>query len=301
MGILIDENTTAIVQGITGRAGEAFTRYMREYGTKVLAGVTPGRGGSMAAEVPVYDTVKEAVQKHGPIDASVTFVPGPALKDAVLEAIDAGIKLIVSPVERVPLHDIMVMVATAKRRGVRMIGPGTIGVITSGKAVLGWVGGSAERAAQVFEPGPVGILSRSGGQSGTLPWIIRRAGYGCSTLVHEGTEPIIGTSFGDLLPLFEADEQTKAVAMFGELGGTTEEEAAVEMKKGRFTKPLVAYIAGAWAPEGMRFSHASSIIEHGRGSAKSKIEALKDAGAYVVEKPAEIPTKIVEVLKSIGQ
>ena len=255
----------------------------------------------MAAEVPVYDTVKEAIGKHGLVDASVTFVPGPGLKDAVLEAIDAGIKLIVCPVERVPLHDIMVMVATAKRKGVRVIGPGTIGMITPGKAVLGWVGSSAERAREVFMPGPVGILSRSGGQSGTLPWIIRRAGYGCSTLVHEGTEPIIGTSFGDLLPLFEADEQTKAVAMFGELGGTTEEESAEEMKKGHFTKPLVAYIAGAWAPEGMRFSHASSIIEHGRGSAKSKIDALNDAGAYVVEKPADIPTKIAEVLKSRGQ
>ncbi len=298
MTILIDEKTTALVQGITGRAGEGFSRYMRDYGTKILAGVTPGRGGASVAGIPVYDTVKEAVDKHGSIDASVTFVPGPFLKDAVLEAIDAGIKLIVCPVERVPLHDIMVMVATAKRRGVRIIGPGSIGVISPGKAVLGWVGSSVERAPQVFQPGPVGILSRSGGQSGTLPWIIKeKAGYGCSTLVHEGTEPIIGTSFGDLLPLFEEDEQTKVVAMFGELGGTTEEEAAEEMKKKHFTKPLVAYIAGAWAPEGMRFSHASSIIEHGRGSARSKIEALNGAGAYVVERPAEIVTKVKELLK----
>jgi succinyl-CoA synthetase alpha subunit len=298
MAILIDENTTAIVQGITGRSGEFFSRYMREYGTKILAGVTPGRGGSMAAGVPVYDTVEEAFKTHGPIDASVTFVPAPYLKDAVLEAIDAGIKMIVSPVERVPLHDLIVMASAAKRSGVRLIGPGTIGIISPGKAVLGWVGSSAQRAAQVFKPGPVGILSRSGGQSGTLPWIIKeKAGYGCSTLVHEGTEPIIGTSFGDIMSLYEADEQTKAIAMFGELGGTTEEEVAEEMKKGRFTKPLVAYIAGAWAPEGMRFSHASSIIEHGTGSAKSKIGALKDAGAYVVEKPAEIVTKIKEVLK----
>ena len=301
MGILIDENTTAIVQGITGRAGEAYTRYMREYGTKVLAGVTPGRGGSMAAELPVYDTVKEAVAKHGPIDATVTFVPGPGLKDAVLEAIDAGIKMIVCPVERVPLHDIMVMVTTAKRQGVRLIGPGTIGLITAGKAILGWVGSSAERAREVFTPGPVGILSRSGGQSGTLPYVIRKAGYGCSTLVHEGTEPILGTSFGDLMPLYEADEQTKIIAMFGELGGTTEEEVAEEMKKGHYTKPLVAYIAGAWAPEGMRFSHASSIVEHGRGSAKSKIEALRSAGAIVVDRPAEIPTKVAEILKGMGQ
>jgi succinyl-CoA synthetase alpha subunit len=297
MAILIDENTTAIVQGITGRAGEAYSRYMRAYGTKILAGVTPSRGGAVAAGVPVYDTVKEAVDKHGLVDASVTFVPAPFLKEAVLEAIDAGIKMIVSPVERVPLHDLIVMVTTAKRKNVRLIGPGTIGIISSDKAVLGWVGSNPQRAAEVFQPGPVGILSRSGGQSGTLPWIIKEyTGHGCSTLFHEGTEPIIGTSFGDIMPLFEADEQTQAVAMFGELGGTTEEEVAEEMKKGRFTKPLIAYIAGAWAPEGMRFSHASSIIEHGTGSAKSKIKALKDAGAIVVEKPMEIVTQIAKIL-----
>ena len=297
MGILIDENTTAIVQGITGRTGEHYTKYMKEYGTKIMAGVTPGRGGGEVAGVPVYDTVLEAVERHGPIDASVTFVPAPYLKEAVLEAIDAGIKMVVCPVERVPLHDLIVMANAARKGGVRLIGPGTIGLITPGKAVLGWVGSSAQRAAEVFQPGPVGILSRSGGQSGTLPWIIKeKAGYGCSTLVHEGTEPIIGTSFGDLMPLYEADEQTKAVAMFGELGGTTEEEVAEEMQKGRFTKPLVAYIAGAWAPEGMRFSHASSIIEHGTGSAESKINALRDAGAIVVDKPIDIVTKIKEVL-----
>lgn len=297
MAILIDENTTAIIQGITGRAGESYSRYMKAYGTKILAGVTPGRGGSTAAEVPVYDTVDEAVAKHGSIDASVTFVPAPYLKDAVLEAIDAGIKMIVSPVERVPLHDLIVMAAAAKKNGVMLVGPGTIGIMSPGKAVLGWVGSSATRAAQVFKPGPVGILSRSGGQSGTLPWIIKEhTGYGCSTLFHEGTEPIIGTSFGDVMSLYEADEQTKVVAMFGELGGTTEEEVAEEMQKGHYTKPLVAYIAGAWAPEGMRFSHASSIIEHGTGSAKSKIEALTNAGAYVVEKPFDIVTKIKEIL-----
>ncbi|MEE8571327.1 MAG: CoA-binding protein [Candidatus Bathyarchaeia archaeon] len=297
MAILIDENTTAIIQGITGRAGESYSRYMKAYGTKILAGVTPGRGGSTAAGVPVYDTVDEAVAKHGSIDASVTFVPAPYLKDAVLEAIDAGIKMVVSPVERVPLHDLIVMAAAAKKNGVMLVGPGTIGIMSPGKAVLGWVGSSVTRAAQVFKPGPVGILSRSGGQSGTLPWIIKEhTGYGCSTLFHEGTEPIIGTSFGDVMSLYEADEQTKVVAMFGELGGTTEEEVAEEMQKGHYTKPLVAYIAGAWAPEGMRFSHASSIIEHGTGSAKSKIEALTNAGAYVVEKPFDIVTKIKEIL-----
>ncbi len=297
MAILIDENTTAIIQGITGRAGESYSRYMKAYGTKILAGVTPGRGGSTAAGVPVYDTVDEAVAKHGSIDASVTFVPAPYLKDAVLEAIDAGIKMVVSPVERVPLHDLIVMAAAAKKNGVMLVGPGTIGIMSPGKAVLGWVGSSVTRAAQVFKPGPVGILSRSGGQSGTLPWIIKEhTGYGCSTLFHEGTEPIIGTSFGDVMSLYEADEQTKVVAMFGELGGTTEEEVAEEMQKGHYTKPFVAYIAGAWAPEGMRFSHASSIIEHGTGSAKSKIEALTNAGAYVVEKPFDIVTKIKEIL-----
>ncbi|MCS7116518.1 MAG: succinate--CoA ligase subunit alpha [Nitrososphaerota archaeon] len=296
MAILLDEKTTVLIQGITGREGSARALFMKNYGTKVVAGVTPGRGGTTEAGVPVYDTVEQAIKHHGPIDCSVTFVPGPFLKDAVMEALECDIKFIVMPVERVPLHDIMEMVAFAKRKGAKLLGPGSIGIISPGKAAAGWLGGTAERARVVFKPGDIGVLSRSGGQASTIPWILKQAGFGVSTAIHVGTEPIVGMSFGDILPLFEKDEETRAVVAFGEIGGLHEEEAAEVIRRGEFTKPFVIYIAGAWAPEGMRFSHASSIIEHGRGSAKSKIETLKSVGAYVVNRPEEIIPTLKYVL-----
>jgi len=296
MSILLDKDTRVIVQGITGREGSLRTAFMKGYGTQVVAGVTPGRGGEEVLGVPVYNTVKEVVRNHGTIDGSVTFIPGPALKDAVLEAIDAGVKLVVSPVERVPLHDILEMVAVAERENVRLMGPGCIGIISSGKAAMGWLGGNAEWARILFQPGPMGVISRSGGQSGTVPWVLKVAGFGISTCIHTGTEPVLGQSMSDILPLFEADEQTKAVAVFGEIGGTLEEEAAETVASGRFTKPLVVFIAGAWAPEGMRFSHASSIVEKGKGSAQSKIAALRGAGAHVVDSPDEIAPTIKKLI-----
>ncbi|MEM4298476.1 MAG: succinate--CoA ligase subunit alpha [Nitrososphaerota archaeon] len=296
MAILIDEKTTVLIQGITGREGSVRAVFMKGYGTKVVAGVTPGRGGSSVAEIPVYDTVEEAITRHGPIDASVTFVPGPLLKDAVLEAIDAGIKFIVMPVERVPLHDILVMVAEAKRRGVKLLGPGSLGILSTGKAAMGWLGGAAEMAKILFVPGPVGVISRSGGQTSTVVWSLKQVGLGVTTALHIGTEPVVGLSIADVLELFEKDDETKAVALFGEIGGTQEEEAADLIRRGGFTKPLVAYIAGAWAPSGMRFSHASSIIERGRGTAKDKINRLKEAGAYVVDRPDEIAPTIKKIL-----
>ncbi|MCJ7704882.1 MAG: succinate--CoA ligase subunit alpha, partial [Desulfobacterales bacterium] len=267
-------------------------------GTKVVAGVTPGRGGEEISGIPVYNTVEEAVRTQGRIDASVTFVPGPGLKDAVFEAVDGGIKFIVMPVERVPLYDILEMMAYAKLKGVRLLGPGSIGVISPGIAVMGWLGGTPEFAKRVFVPGPVGVISRSGGQSGTVPWAIKEAGMGVSTVLHIGTEPVLGTSCGDILPLFEKDPDTKAVAMFGEIGGPYEEEAAEAVRKKEFTKPLVVFVAGAWAPEGMRFSHASSIIERGKGSAKDKIKSLKEAGVYVVDRPDEIAPTLKRLLNA---
>lgn len=297
MAILLDEKTTLLIQGITGREGTVRTRFMRSYGTKVVAGVTPGRGGTEVEGVPVYNTVEEAWGRHGPIDASVTFVPGPMVRDAVLEGIEAGIELIIMPVERVPLHDILEMMALAKQRGTRILGPGSIGIVSPGKAAAGWLGGTAERAREVFVPGPVGVVSRSGGQSSTLPWTLKQAGLGVSTALHIGAEPIVGLSFAEILPLFEGDEETKAVAMFGEIGSAYEEGAAEVIREGRFTKPLVAYIAGAWAPAGMRFSHASAIVERGRGTAKSKIKALKEAGAHVVDSPEEIAPTVARLLR----
>jgi succinyl-CoA synthetase alpha subunit len=296
MSILIDENTRVVVQGITGREGSLRARYMKEYGTKVVAGTSPGRGGDEVDGIPVYNTVKEAVRAQGSIDMSVTFIPGPGLKMAVMEAIDAGIKSVVSPVERVPLHDILEMVSVARKSGVTMIGPGSIGVMSSGKAIAGWLGGNVQFANELFKPGPIGVLSRSGGESGTLPWIIKEGGLGVSTAAHTGTEPILGTSFADLLLMFEKDEQTLAVAAFGEIGGSQEEEAAEVIKAGRVTKPFVIYIAGAAAPEGQRFSHASAIVERGRGSVQGKVKALREAGAYPVETPKEIVPTLKKLL-----
>ena len=245
---------------------------------------------------PVYDTVKVAIMHHGQIDASVTFIPGHALKGAVYEAIDAGIKFVCSPVERIPVHDVIDMVSYARKNDVKLLGPGSLGMISPGKAVVGWLGGSVDWASMLFEPGPIGVISRSGGQSGTVPWALKVAGLGISTAMHIGTEPVLGLTMADVLKNFEEDEQTKAVAIFGEIGGTLEEEAAEAVANKDFTKPLVVFIAGAWAPEGMRFSHASSIVEKGRGTAQGKMKALTEAGAYVVDSPEEIAPKIKELI-----
>ncbi len=296
MSIIIDENTTVVVQGMTGREGSLRTKYMQDYGTKVVAGVTPGKGGTEVHGIPVYDTVKEAIRHHGMIDASVTFIPGPALKGAVYEAIDAGIKFVCSPVERIPIHDVIDMVSYARKNDVKLLGPGSLGMISPGKAVVGWLGGSVDWASMLFEPGPIGVISRSGGQSGTVPWALKVAGLGISTALHIGTEPVLGLTMADVLKNFEKDDQTKAVAVFGEIGGTLEEEAAECVANKEFTKPLVVFIAGAWAPEGMRFSHASSIVEKGRGTAQGKMKALTEAGAYVVDSPEEIAPKIKELI-----
>jgi succinyl-CoA synthetase alpha subunit len=217
MAILLRKDTKVLVQGITGREGSARAAFMKGYGTKVVAGVTPGRGGEEVAGIPVYNTVEEAVNVQGPVDASVTFVPGPALKGAVLEAMDSDIPFIVMPVERVPLYDILEMMAYAKLKGTRLLGPGAIGIISPGIAAAGWLGGTPEFAQRVFVPGPVGVISRSGGQSGTVPWAIKEAGLGVSTVLHIGTEPVVGQSMGDILPLFQEDEDTKGVAVFGEI------------------------------------------------------------------------------------
>jgi succinyl-CoA synthetase alpha subunit len=296
MTILLDGETKVLVQGITGREGSVRTRFMKEYGTKIVAGVTPGRGGEDVWGVPVYDTVRKAWEEHGPIDASVTFIPGLMVKDAIIEAIDAGVKLIVTPSERVPLHDIMEIIAHARKKGARIIGLGSIGMISPEKAVAGWLGGSSEFVREVFMPGPVGVISRSGGQSSTLPWSLRKQGLGVSTCICVGSEPILGSTPAELLPLFEEDEETRAVAMFGEIGSLAEEEAAEVIVERDLKKPFVVYIAGAWAKAGMRFSHASAIIEGEKGSAQTKIRALREAGAYVVDRPEEIAITIARLL-----
>ena len=297
MAILLNKDTRVIVQGITGREGMARSRFMTSFGTQVVAGVTPGRGGMQVGAVPVYDTVKEACVRHGPVDASVTFVPGLHVKQAVIEAVDAGVKFIVMPVERVPLHDALWMLAYARERGTRVLGPGSFGIISPGQAVMGWIGGTEEFAREMFPAGHVGVISRSGGQTTTLSWAIGQAGLGISCAMHIGSEPIVGLAPAELLPLFERDPDTHAVALFGEIGTAAEEEAAEVMAAGGFTKPLVAYIAGTGVRPGMRFSHASAIVERGRGSAESKIKALREAGAEVVEGPERLAPTLADVLK----
>ena len=300
MSILLTKETRAIVQGITGREGSARAVFMRGVGTNVVGGVTPGRGGEDIQGIPVYNTVEEAVAAQGRIDVSVLFVPGTALKEAVFEALDAGIPWLVMPVERVPLYDIMEITAYGKKNGAMLLGPGTIGLHSPGIGTLGWLGGSVENAKRRFVPGPVGVISRSGGQSGTLPWLIKEAGLGITTVLHVGTEPITGMSIAEVLPFFEADPETRIVAIFGEIGGSHEEEAADLVRQGGFTKPLVVYVAGAWAPAGMRFSHASSIVERGRGSAREKIRYLREAGIHVVDRPDELASTVRRILEEKG-
>jgi succinyl-CoA synthetase alpha subunit len=297
MPILLNKNTRVLIQGITGREGSARSKLMKDYGTNVIAGVTPGKGGREVWGIPVYDTVEKALKERGAVDLSVTFVPAPYAKEAVYEALDAGVKIVVMPVERVPIHDALDILAYAKRCEARVIGPGSLGLITPGEAIAGWIGGTLELARSVFKPGPVGVMSRSGGQTTTLCWALTEAGLGESTAIHVGSEPLVGTSFAELLTLFEEDEQTRLVVMFGEIGTQAEEEAAEVLKEGVFSKPLVAYVTGAAAKPGIRFSHASAIIEEGRGTAESKIKALMEAGATVVEKPEEVVVKVKELIR----
>ncbi len=296
MAILIDEDTKVLVQGITGRTGEFATRYMLEYGTKVVAGVTPGRGGAEVWGVQVFNSIREAIDEVGPLDASIALVPPAHLREAVMEAIDSGVGYILIPTERVPIHDAMAILSHARRKEVRIQGPGSFGVISPGKAVMGWVGGSLELANEAFAPGRVGIISRSGGQTTTTSWAVSKAGFGISTAVHTGSEPLVGLTEAELLALFEKDDETEAVVLFAEIGGVQEEEAAEFMERGGFTKPLIVYVAGRMLPTGIRFSHASAIVTGSKGSAESKIKALKGAGALVAESPKQITNLLEEVL-----
>jgi len=300
MAIIVDETTRMLVQGITGRFGQNVARRMIEVESKVVAGVTPGRGGESVWGVPVFNSVKEAIKEVGEIDASVVVVPGPEAKAAVIEVFNEGIKTVLMRVERVPLHDTLEIIAHAKKLGIRLIGPGSAGIVSPGKASLGGLGGfmgSSDLPKIAFRPGRIGVISRSGGQTSTLSWAVCRAGSGVSTAVHLGSEPILGTTFAELLPFFQADDATDGVVYFGEIGTVMEEEAAEVVKAGEYKKPLVAYIAGKGLPSGLRFSHASAIVEGGRGSAEGKIKALKDVGAYVVDKPEEIGPTVQKVFK----
>ncbi len=297
MSILIDEKMRVVIQGITGREGTARAMLMKEYGTNVVAGVTPGREGEVVHGIPVYDTVEEANEREGPLDVSVIFIPAAFVKEAALEAFAAGVKLAVIVPDRVPLFDVLEIAKAAKEKGARFVGPNTLGLISPGKAVLGMIGGRAESARDWFKPGVVGVTSRSGGITSAISYYLGRAGVGQSTIIHVGGDAVVGTPHPDVCQLLERDEDTRAVVMFGEIGTSQEERVADLIERGEFTKPLIAFISGAAAKSGTRFSHAGAIVEGGRGTHEGKVKRLRDVGAHVVEDFNDIPKVTMEVLK----
>jgi succinyl-CoA synthetase alpha subunit len=302
MAILIDEKKRVLVQGITGREGRARTRLMREYGTNVVAGVTPGKGGQSVLGVPVFNTPQEAVNSLGKIDISVVFVPAAGVKDAAVSAIDAGIKLTVLVPDRVPVWDAMEIAAAAKANGAMFLGPNTLGALSPGKGVVGMIGGRAESARQWFKPGVpkgVGVISRSGGMASSTGYYLGQAGVRISTIVHIGGDAVIGIRLPDAALMFEADPLAEAIVIFGEIGSSQEEELAQLIVDRKVIKPVIAYIGGKAAREGTRFSHAGAIIEGGRGTHARKVKALREAGATVVDAFGDLPDAVVQILNKL--
>jgi len=288
MSILIDEKTRLVVQGITGRDGSFHTRAMIADGTNVVAGVTPGKGGQKVDDVPVFDTVRDAVTETD-ANTSVIYVPAPFAADAVLEAANAGIKLVVCITEGVPVLDMVEVAPALREMGVRLVGPNCPGLISPGKSKVGIMPGS------ICIPGPVGLVSRSGTLTYEVVASLTAAGVGQSTCLGIGGDPIVGTRFVDALELFEADPETKAIAMIGEIGGSDEETAA-ELIKAKIKKPVVSFIAGRTAPPGRRMGHAGAIISGSSGRAEDKIAALEAAGVHVANLPSAIGPMMAEIL-----
>jgi succinyl-CoA synthetase alpha subunit len=299
VGILIDETTTFIVQGITGREAVNLTRECLDYGAKIVGGVTPGRKGRDVHGVPVFDTVEQVVEANGEIPyGSVVTVPPAFTRDAVFEAIEAGIQLIVIVTERIPRYEVAQMVELASLRGARIIGPNCLGVIRPGVAKMGGIGGPAKDAAKAYTPGPVGVMSRSGGMTTEISSTLTAAGLGQSTAVSIGGDAIIGSTYAELMPLFEADEQTEAIVIYSEPGGRMEAELARWVKENESRLPIVAFMAGRFMDEmpGMSFGHAGTIVEGKADTATEKIERLAEAGIAVAEEIAEIPDLVKERL-----
>lgn len=289
MGIIIDKNTRAIVQGITGTQGSFHTRLMLEYGTQVVAGVTPGKSGAQIHGIPVYDTVEEAQKNHS-ANASIIFVPAPFAADAALETIDNGIKTLVIITEHIPIKDAIDLMAYARQTGATIIGPNTPGIITPGACKLGIM------PSHIFESGNVGIVSRSGTLTYEIAAGLTRERLGQSTCFGLGGDPITGLNFADALKIFKEDSQTKAVVLIGEIGGNLEELAAEYITREKYPKTVVAFIAGRSAPPGKRMGHAGAIIIGKTGTAESKVKALEKAGVKVAEKPSDVP----KLLKELG-
>jgi succinyl-CoA synthetase alpha subunit len=300
MNHLIDESTTFIVQGITGREAVNLTRECLDYGSKIVGGVTPGRKGREVHGVPVYDSVAQLVEAEGgePPDGSVVTVPPAFTRDAVFEAIEAGIKLIVIVTERIPRYDVAQMVELANLRGARIIGPNCLGIIRPGVAKMGGIGGPAKDAAKAYQPGNVGVMSRSGGMTTEISSTLTAAGLGVSTAISIGGDAIIGSTYAELMPLFEADEQTEAIVIYTEPGGRMEAELARYVTENDSRLPIVAFMAGRFMDEmpGMSFGHAGTIVEGKADTATEKIARLAEAGITVAEEIAEIPDLVKQKL-----
>ncbi len=280
MSILVDRNTRVICQGITGKSGEFHTRGCLDYGTKMVGGVTPGKGGETVAGLPVFDTVAEAVEKTG-ANATMIFVPPPFAADAILEAVGAGIDVVVAITEGIPVLDMARVLPVVKASKSVLIGPNCPGVITPAQCKIGIMPG------YIHAPGHVGLMSRSGTLTYEAVWQLTQLGHGQSTCVGLGGDPLVGSSFIDILRRFEADPDTHAIMMIGEIGGSAEEEAAAFVKE-HVSKPVAAFIAGRTAPPGKRMGHAGAIISGGKGTAEAKLEALRDAGIEIAESPADM-------------
>ena len=291
MSVLIGKNTKLLIQGITGSQGMLHTRGCRDYGTNVVAGVTPGKGGQDFEGVPIFNTVQESV-KTTAANASMILVPPAFAADAIMEAADAEIPLIVAITEGVPVVDMVTAVSFVRRKGSRLIGPNCPGIITPGQSKIGIMPG------QIHRTGSVGIVSRSGTLTYEAVGQITRVGLGQSTCIGIGGDPVNGTNFIDCLKLFQEDPQTEAIVMIGEIGGDAEEQAA-EFVKENVTKPIVSFIAGQTAPPGRRMGHAGAIISGGRGTAAEKMSALQNAGIHVVKTPAEIGEKMLKALEQV--
>jgi succinyl-CoA synthetase alpha subunit len=281
MPILVDRTTKAIVQGITGKQGAYHAKLMKDYGTQVVAGTSPGRGGESIAGVPVYDTLIEALEEHE-ANASIIFVPAPFAKDAALEAIDAKLSLVVIITEGLPAHDEMLLTRIASDKNVKIVGPNTPGVFTPDECKLGIM------PVHVFKRGNVGVMSRSGTLTYEIAANLTNSGIGQSTCMGIGGDPVIGLSFVDTLELFEKDSETESVVMIGEIGGDAEERAAAYISEGKFDKPVVAFIAGKSAPPGKRMGHAGAIISGSSSTADAKVKALQEVGVKVATRPSEV-------------
>ena len=294
MAILVDQDTRFIVQGITGREAVNLTRECLDYGSQIVGGVTPGRAGRDIYGVPVYDCVRDVVAKHGPVHGSVVSVPPGFTRDAVFEAIENGIRLIVIVTENIPRQEVAQMVELATLRGARIIGPNCLGLIAPGACKMGGIGGPAANTRQAYSRGPVGIMSRSGGMTTEIASTLTAAGLGQSTAVSIGGDAIVGSTYAELMPHFEADAETKAIAIYSEPGGRMEAELAEWVREHKSRLPIVAFMAGRFMDEmkGMRFGHAGTIVEGKEDTTSEKIARMEAAGIAVAERIEEIPLLI---------